>query len=83
MENEIIYFWRDAGRRVKFFIFPGFTATPAAWVLFHLFDWTAWALWLVFCLLGWYMARHELWPDEFFRAFRVFLAGKRRMRSVF
>ena len=83
MENDIIYFWRDAGRRVKFFTFPGFAALPALWVIFHLFAWTAWALWAAFCVLGWFMAKRNLWPDEFFRRVRVFLAGKRRMRGVF
>ncbi|MBU2838933.1 hypothetical protein HF670_05030 [Acidithiobacillus thiooxidans] len=83
VENDVVYSWRDAGRRLKFFMFPAFTALPAFWVIFHLFHWTAWGLWLLFCLLGWFMARRELWPDEFWRAIRVFLAGKRRLRSVF
>jgi len=80
--DEIIYFWRDAGRRVRFFIFPAFTALPLLFVIFDLFSLTAWLSWFAFCLLGWFMARRELWPDEFFRALRVFLAGKLRIRSV-
>ncbi|MDD2749162.1 MAG: hypothetical protein PHX24_03665 [Acidithiobacillus sp.] len=83
MENDVIYSWRDAGRRLKFFMFPAFTAIPVILVIFDLFSWKSWALWLAFCALGWFMARRDLWPDEFFRAVRSFLAGKRRLRSVF
>lgn len=83
MENEVIFFWRDAGRRLKFFMFPGFAALPGAWVIFNMFQWTAWALWVAFCVLGWFMAKREMWPDEFFRAIRTFVTGKRRLRSVF
>lgn len=82
-DDQVITFWRDAGRRLKFFTFPAFTALPALWVIFHLFDWTAWAFWIAVCLLGWFMARRELWPDEFFRMIRAFVAGKRRLRSMF
>lgn len=83
MENDVIYFWRDAGRRLKFFMFPAFTALPAIWVIFNLVNWVSWATWLAFCVLGWFMAKRELWPDEFFRAVRLFISGKRRLRSVF
>ncbi|MGK9450236.1 hypothetical protein ACSSZE_03085 [Acidithiobacillus caldus] len=83
MENNVIYFWRDAGRRLKFFMFPAFTAIPFIWVLFNLINWVAWASWFGFCVLGWFMAKRELWPDEFLRAVRLFISGKRRLRSVF
>ena len=74
--------WRDSARPVKFFVWDGRAAFPVVIFLMHM---TLWTLGITLFLITFFsiLNRYGFTPIIFFRWFRSFLAGPRKMAVPF
>ena len=70
--------WRDSARPVKFFMWDGRVAFPVVIFLMHISWWT-FAITFISIIFLSILNRYGLSPIVFLRAFRSFIAGKRKI----
>lgn len=70
--------WRDSARPVKFFMWDGRAAFPVVIFLMHISWWT-FGITVFLIMFFSILNRYGLTPIVFARAFRTFVAGKRKL----